>query len=126
MVVSDSIALSSMVDSTILVTESKKTKINDLKKTKKLIEEVNGKILGVITNKSEIQKGKYYGKRYGYYYGSELKESEKTEKIEEKQKPVSLDEIIEMAKENIKYDLLNEEETIQENNEIDQKNQKIG
>ena len=123
MVVSDSIALSSMVDSTILVTESKKTKINDLKKTKKLIEEVNGKILGVITNKSEIQKGKYYGKRYGYYYGSELKESEKTEKIEEKQKPVSLDEIIEMAKENIKYDLLNEEETIQENNEIDQKNQ---
>ena len=123
MVVSDSIALSSMVDSTILVTESKKTKINDLKKTKKLIEEVNGKILGVITNKSEIQKGKYYGKRYGYYYGSELKESEKTEKIEEKQKPVSLDEIIEMAKENIKYDLLNEEETIQENNENDQKNQ---
>lgn len=123
MVVSDSIALSSMVDSTILVTESKKTKINDLKKTKKLIEEVNGKILGVITNKSEIQKGKYYGKRYGYYYGSELKESEKTEKIEEKQKPVSLDEIIEMAKENIKCDLLNEEETIQENNEIDQKNQ---
>ena len=123
MVVSDSIALSSMVDSTILVTESKKTKINDLKKTKKLIEEVNGKILGVITNKSEIQKGKYYGKRYGYYYGSELKESEKTEKIEEKQKPVSLDEIIEMAKENIKYDLLNEEETIQENNEIDPKNQ---
>ena len=37
--VADSIALSSMVDSTILVAENRKTKINDLKKVKKLIED---------------------------------------------------------------------------------------
>ncbi len=113
MVVADSIALSSMVDSTILVAESKKTKINDLKKTKKLIEDVNGRILGVITNKAEMQSGKYYGKKYGYYYGSESKE---LGKIEEKQKTVSLDEVIKMAEERIKEELLNKEEVIEENN----------
>lgn len=122
MVVSDSIALSSMVDSTILVAESKKTKINDLKKTKKLIEDVNGKILGVISNKSEIQKGKYYGKRYGYYYGNE---AEEIEKVEERQKPVSLEEVIEIAEENIKEELLNKEEIIIEENNLPEEKQEI-
>ena len=121
MVVSDSIALSSMVDSTVLVAESKKTKLNDLKKTKKLIEDVNGKILGVISNTSEIQKGKYYGKRYGYYYGHEVKE---IETIEEKQKPVSLEEVIKIAEENIKEELLNKEEIIEEDN-LPEENQEI-
>ena len=125
MVVSDSIALSSMVDSTILVSESKKTKINDLKKTKKLIEDVNGKILGVISNKSEIQKGKYYGKRYGYYYGKEAEEIKKIEEIEEKLIPVSLEEIIEIAEENIKEKLLNKEETIVEKEELPEEKQEI-
>lgn len=115
MVVSDSIALASMVDSTILIAENKKTKINDLKKTKKLIEDVNGKILGVITNKAEIQSGKYYGKKYGYYYGSEAKE---LGKIEEKQNPVSLEEVIKIAEENIKEEILNKDEIIEEDNNI--------
>ena len=115
MVVSDSIALSSMVDSTILIAESKKTKTNDLKKTKKLIEDVNGKILGVITNKAELQSGKYYGKKYGYYYGSEAKE---LGKLEEKQKTFSLEEVIKIAEENIKEELLNKEEIIEEDNNI--------
>ena len=120
MIVSDSIALSSMVDGTILVSESKKTKINDLKKTKKLIEEVNGKILGVISNKAEIQKGKYYGKKYGYYYGSETKESEKTENVETDKRKNSLEEIIEIAKQKIeKEDSINDETVeIEENNEL--------
>ena len=122
MVVSDSIALSSMVDSTILIAESKKTKTNDLKKTKKLIEDVNGKILGVITNKAEIQGGKYYGKKYGYYYGSEAKE---LGKIEKEQKPVSLEEVIKIAEENIKEELLYKEEIIEEDNNIQEENQEI-
>lgn len=123
MVVSDSIALSSMVDSTILVAESKKTKTNDLKKTKKLIEDVGGKILGVILNKSEIQKGKYYGKRYGYYYGNEI---EDIEEIKEKQKPVSLEEVIRIAEENIKEELLNKEEIIiEDDNNLPEENQEI-
>ena len=120
MVVSDSIALSSMVDSTILVAESKKTKISDLKKTKKLIEDVNGKILGVISNKPEIQKGKYYGKRYGYYYGNE---TEEIGTVEEKQKPASLEKVIKIAEENIKEELLNKEEIIEDNNDLTEENQ---
>ena len=122
MVVADSIALSSMVDSTILIAESKKTKTNDLKNTKKLIEDVNGKILGVITNKAEVQSGKYYGKKYGYYYGSEAKE---LGKLEEKQKPVSLEEVIKIAEEKIKEELLNKEEIIEEDNNIPEENQEI-
>ena len=122
MVVADSIALSSMVDSTILIAESKKTKTNDLKNTKKLIEDVNGKILGVITNKADIQSGKYYGKKYGYYYGSEAKE---LGKLEEKQKPVSLEEVIKIAEEKIKEELLNKEEIIEEDINISEENQEI-
>lgn len=105
--VSDSIALSSMVDSTILIAENKKTKINDLKKVKKLIEDVHGNILGVILNKSQTQKGKYYGKKYGYYYGSDVEKE--IQKIEEKQDTISLDEVIELAKEKIQMQLPEDE-----------------
>ncbi len=97
--VADSIALSSMVDSTILVAENRKTKINDLKKVKKLIEDVNGNILGVILNRVDVQSGKYYGKKYGYYYGHDVEEIGK--KLEEKQESISLDEVIELAREKI-------------------------
>ena len=105
--VSDSIALSSMVDSTILIAENKKTKINDLKKVKKLIEDVHGNILGVILNKAQNQKGKYYGKKYGYYYGSDVEKQ--IQKIEEKQDTISLDEVIELAKEKIQMQLPEDE-----------------
>lgn len=97
--VADSIALSSMVDSTILVAENRKTKINDLKKVKKLIEDVNGNILGVILNRVDVQSGKYYGKKYGYYYGHDVEKIGK--KLEEKQESISLDEVIELAREKI-------------------------
>ena len=119
MVIADSIALSSMVDSTILVVECCKTKINDIRKTKKSIEDVNGNILGAILNKSEAQRGKYYGKRYGYYYGNDV---EKTEEIAEKQKINSLDEVIQIAENNIKeeYNVKNEskDENIAKNENI--------
>ena len=78
MIVSDSIALSTMVDSTILIAENKVSKINELKKTKRQIQDVGGKIMGVILNKSDVQHNKYYGKGYGYYYGDG--KQEKTEK----------------------------------------------
>lgn len=125
--VSDSIALSSMVDSTILIAENKKTKINDLKKVKKLIEDVHGNILGIILNKAQTQKGKYYGKRYGYYYGSDAEKE--IEKIEEKQETISLDEVIELAKEKIQMQLpedevLEEVEVLEPEN-IDNSNNEI-
>ena len=111
--VADSIALSSMVDSTILVAENKKTKISDLIKVKKLIQDVNGNILGVILNRADIQGGKYYGKKYGYYYGYDS--NQLGEKLEEKSKSISLDEIIDLAKEKIE---LQSNVNIEDNNEI--------
>lgn len=105
MLVSDSVALSSMVDSTILIAENKKTKINDLKRVKKLIEDVNGKILGVITNKIQKQGGKYYGKRYGYY---SAEETENIGEIDDNLRFLSLDDVVRIAKENIEKEMLYE------------------
>lgn len=101
--VSDSVALSSMVDNTILVVESKKTKINEVKRAKKSIEDVDGKIAGVIVNKKKFSKSGYYGKNYGYgyYYGHT---SENNINIKEEQKGFTVEEIIEQAKANIKQE----------------------
>ena len=108
MIVSDSIALSTMVDSTILIAENKVSKINELKKTKRQIQDVGGKILGVILHKSDVQHNKYYGKGYGYYYGDG--KQEKTEKeIQIKQQIITVSEIIENARSVIEQELLNKE-----------------
>lgn len=64
--VSDSIPVARIVDTTILIAESKNTKIEDLKNVSKLIKNAGGNIEGVILNKKEI-KNKEYGN--GYYYG---------------------------------------------------------
>ena len=108
MMVSDSIALSTMVDSTILIAENKVSKINELKKTKRQIQDVGGKIMGVILNKSDVRHNKYYGKGYGYYYGDG--KQEKTEKeIQIKQQIITVSEIIENARSVIEQELLNKE-----------------
>ena len=108
MMVSDSIALSTMVDSTILIAENKVSKINELKKTKRQIQDVGGKIMGVILNKSDVQHNRYYGKGYGYYYGDG--KQEKTEKeIQIKQPIITVSEIIENARPVIEQELLNKE-----------------
>lgn len=64
--VSDSIPVSRIVDTTILVTESRKTKIEDLRNVVKSIKNAQGNIIGAVLNKKET-KGKEYKK--GYYYG---------------------------------------------------------
>ena len=108
MMFSDSIALSTMVDSTILVAENKVSKINELKKTKRQIQDVGGKIMGVILNKSDVQRNKYYGKGYGYYYG-EGKQDKTEKEIQVKQPIITVLEIIENAKPLIEQELLNKE-----------------
>lgn len=108
MIVSDSIALSTMVDSTILIAENKVSKINELKKTKRQIQDVGGKIMGVILNKSDVQHNKYYGKGYGYYYGDGKQEKVEKE-IQVKQPIITVSEIIENARSVIEQELLNKE-----------------
>lgn len=63
-IVSDSMAISKYINTILLVAEHKKTKIETLKKVKKQIENVNGKVTGVILNKCPMSE-KQYGD--GYY-----------------------------------------------------------
>ena len=67
LLVTDSTIISRIVDSTVLVTSYKYTKIDDLKEAKKRIKRVGGNITGVILNRVEISNKKYESK---YYYAS--------------------------------------------------------
>ena len=62
MLLTDGIILSRLVETNIIVSEYEKTKIKDLRKTKELIEDVGGDVAGIIINK--VNKGK---KKYYYY-----------------------------------------------------------
>lgn len=67
LIVTDSVVLSRFVDSTILVAAQNETKIDELNKVKKDIDNVGGKIAGVVINMMEMDSKKYQD-RY-YYYG---------------------------------------------------------
>ena len=71
--VTDSLILTRLVDSTIIVTASKETKKENLKRAIINIQNVGGKIAGVVVNKVPIASKKY---EQSYYYGStELKKT---------------------------------------------------
>lgn len=65
--VTDSAIVSRIVDQTIIVTEHNSTKMEDLKKTQKSIENAGGKVTGIVLNKVPVSPKKY-GERY--YYGN--------------------------------------------------------
>lgn len=71
-VVTDSVILSRLADTTVIVTECKKTKKDNLKQIIKNIQNVGGKIAGVVMNKVPISASKY---EVSYYYGSNKKSS---------------------------------------------------
>ena len=65
--VTDSMIISRLVDSTVLVASHKNTKKDDLQKIATNIQNVGGKIAGVVLNKIPISAKKY---EQSYYYGS--------------------------------------------------------
>ncbi len=65
--VTDAIILSRIVDSTVIVTAHKQTKKDDLQKIVTNIQNVGGKIAGVVLNKIPVSVKKY---EQSYYYGS--------------------------------------------------------
>lgn len=67
MLVTDAVIISRIVDYTIIVSSHKTTKIEDLKTVQKNIENVGGKIAGVVINKIPTSLKKYNSKYY--YYG---------------------------------------------------------
>jgi len=66
--VTDAVIISRYVDTSIIVVEHKGTKMEDLKRIKRDIENVGGKIAGVVVNKVPIST-KRYTDAY-YYYGN--------------------------------------------------------
>ena len=65
--VTDSIIISRYVDCTLIVASYKGTKTDSLQKLKRNIENVGGKIAGVVLNKMPMDQKEYYS---SYYYGS--------------------------------------------------------
>ena len=65
--VTDAVIVSRYVDTTLIVTAYKETKMDALEKVKKDIENVGGKIAGVVINKMPVTQKEYYS---SYYYGS--------------------------------------------------------
>ncbi len=64
--VSDALIIASKVDAVLLVTAHSKTKNTDLQHAIKSINNVGGKLTGIIINKKKISKKAYYGKYYHY------------------------------------------------------------
>lgn len=68
--VTDSVILSRIVDSVVLIASCKETKKKDLERVTENIKNVGGKIVGIVLNKVEMSSKKY---EKTYYYGSSSK-----------------------------------------------------
>ena len=82
--VTDSIILSRIVDCTIVVTAYNLTKKEALERVIKNIQNVGGKLAGVVVNKMPMS-GKKYEQKY-YYYGKEAEPSKKKRNAKGKRK----------------------------------------
>lgn len=107
--VTDSIVLSTIVDSTILVANSEKTKMKDFNEVRKSIQMVGGEIIGAILNKKKLEGKTYHN---GYYYYGNAEESTKQKKQEKKQ--ISVEKVIEEA-----GPILENKELVEENEKIE-------
>lgn len=71
---SDSLILAAMCDINLITVSSKKTKMENLERVKKLFDQSNVKISGVIVNKAEVTGNSYYSYYYtNEYYGDQIK-----------------------------------------------------
>ena len=91
-VVTDSIILSTIVDSTVLVLSANQTKVNDLTEVKKSIKTVGGEIIGTILNRVEV-KPKAYSSSYYYTNGNG-----KSNKEVKNKRIITVEETVELAK----------------------------
>ena len=80
--VTDALAISRYVGSTLIVASHKKTKMEVLKQIKKNIENVGGRVSGVILNRVPLSR-KEYGKSY-YYESSIVTSTVKPKKLKNK------------------------------------------
>ena len=111
--VTDAIIISRYVDTSIIVVEHKSTKMEDLKRIKRDIENVGGKIAGVVVNKLPISTKKYTDAYY-YYGNSEndlkLKDIKRKDSKAKRSKTKSRDKEYEIEEQEDKQIINNNEE----------------
>lgn len=69
----DCAVMAPVIDGMLIVVDSQKNSYKDVRSVKNQYEKANGKILGVVLNKCNLNEGRNsyrYGKYYGYGYGS--------------------------------------------------------
>ena len=116
--VTDSVILSRIADSTLIVTAHKITKKDALERVVKNIRNVGGNIAGVVINRVPVS-AKRYGENY-YYYGEDRFLSGKSKKHfwnSDKSKTKQEIHNIEKTDEKINEEVENNQENIQENDE---------
>lgn len=77
LIVADALIITRLVDFSIIVTAQNVTRIENLKRAKLAIENVGGKIAGVVLNKVQVSAKAYEN---SYYYGDKNSSSKKTNK----------------------------------------------
>lgn len=103
--VTDAVIISRYVDTTLIVSAYKTTKMDELEKVKKDIENVGGKVAGVVINKVPVSQKQYYS---NYYYGNSslsmknIKPQKPTKEEEELEIERKKQELIEKSKNAIK------------------------
>lgn len=114
LLVTDSIILARQLDSSLIVTSYKSTKMGEVEKIQKMIENVGGKIAGIVINKIPVAAKKYEST---YYYGNHDNKKKKTNKKkkqeEKKEKSIDVEDVIEKEIE----EFTKQEEQSQDNQE---------
>lgn len=82
-VVTDSLIMTRLMDTTVLVASVKNTQVKHLVTAKKSIENVGGRLAGVVVNKIPVTNGKQYSEYYEYY---QRREDALREKLNKKKK----------------------------------------
>ena len=123
--VTDSLILTRLVDSTVIVTASKETKKEDLKRVIKNIKNVGGTIAGIVVNKVPVDAKKY---EQSYYYGStslaETKPRTKTAKKASKEMYNRASSMIEKKEHVVKKKEETKEEKVKEKTKEENKEEK--
>ncbi len=126
--VTDSVILSRIVDSTVIVTAHKETKKDNLEKIVRNIKNVGGNLAGVVINKMPVSIKKY---NENYYYASttastidpEFKKKEKeTNEIVNEDKKDNLDDLTdEIKKQSENFEKIIKKDSYKNNNKEDSK-----
>ncbi len=78
-VVTDAVVLSSIIDGTVIVINSKKTTRSAVTRSKQLLENAKANVFGVILNNYRVERGSYYYYSH-YYYAKDSKDGGKRER----------------------------------------------